>query len=185
MYIRCHPSPFQNHYGKKGVQREHLAHHLCNRCSVLHHNTADGQNRSFVRPLVGVFRSVGRGKYLQAFCGVAVFSCADFRFIQFKKEMMAYAIRILTIRKKEDGRHCRVTVILEMVDSGHISLDMDTIFAIMTEEKPNQKEQIKLKKDNIKGFFPKDYTSKQMEQVIMKLLADWQRKRERNRNDAR
>jgi len=64
-------------------------------------------------------------------------------------------------------------------------LDMDTIFTIMTEEKPNQKEQIKLKKDNIKGFFPKDYTSRQMEQVIMKLLADWQRKRERNRNDAR
>jgi len=64
-------------------------------------------------------------------------------------------------------------------------LDMDTIFAIITEEKPNQKEQIKLKKDNIKRFFPKDYTSQQMEQVIMKLLAEWQRKRERNRNDAR
>ena len=64
-------------------------------------------------------------------------------------------------------------------------LDMDTIFAIMTEEKPNQKEQIKLPKDRIKKFFPKDYTAKQMEEIIMKLLADWQRKRERSRNTER
>ena len=64
-------------------------------------------------------------------------------------------------------------------------LDMDMIFAIMTEEKPNQKEQIKLPKDRIKKFFPKDYTAKQMEEVIMKLLTDWQRKRERSRNTER
>jgi len=61
-------------------------------------------------------------------------------------------------------------------------LDMNTIFVIMTEEKANQKEQIKLKKDSIKGFFPKGYTAQQMEQVIMKLHAEWQRKRERNRD---
>ncbi len=64
-------------------------------------------------------------------------------------------------------------------------LDMDMIFAIMTEEKPNQKEQIKLPKDRIKKFFPKDYTAKQMEEIIMKLLADWQRKREHSRNTER
>lgn len=64
-------------------------------------------------------------------------------------------------------------------------LDMDTIFAIMTEEKPNQKEQIKLPKERIKKFFPKDYTAKQMEEIIMKLLADWHRKRERSRNKER
>lgn len=64
-------------------------------------------------------------------------------------------------------------------------LDMDTIFGIMTEEKANQKEQVKLKKDNIKGFFPKGYSTQQMEHVIMKLLGDWQRKRERSRNEAR
>jgi len=64
-------------------------------------------------------------------------------------------------------------------------LDMDMIFAIMTEEKPNQKEQIKLPKERIKKFFPKDYTAKQMEEIIMKLLADWQRKRERSRNKER
>lgn len=66
--------------------------------------------------------------------------------------------------------------------SGENKLDMDTIFTIMTEEKPNEKEQIKLKKDSIKRYFPKDYTAQQMEQTIIKLLADWQRKRQRNRD---
>lgn len=59
------------------------------------------------------------------------------------------------------------------------ALDMDRIFTIMTEEKPNQREQIKLKTESIKRFFPKNYSARQMEQIIMKLLADWQIKRER------
>jgi ParB family chromosome partitioning protein len=61
-------------------------------------------------------------------------------------------------------------------------LDMDSIFKIMTEEKPNQKEQIKLPKAQIGGFFPKSYSLKQMEDTIIKLLSDWQRKRERDRS---
>lgn len=64
-------------------------------------------------------------------------------------------------------------------------LDMDAIFGIMTEEKPNQKEQVRLKKDSIKEFFPKGYSTDQMEKIILKLLGEWRRKRERNRNDAR
>lgn len=64
-------------------------------------------------------------------------------------------------------------------------LDMDTIFEMMTEEKPNQKEQVKLKKENIIKYFPKGYSTKQMEQVILKLLADWKRRRDRNRDEAR
>jgi ParB family chromosome partitioning protein len=58
-------------------------------------------------------------------------------------------------------------------------LDMDTIFSIMNEEKPNQKEQIKIKTENVKGYFPKGYTARQMEQTILKLLAEWQQRRER------
>ena len=58
-------------------------------------------------------------------------------------------------------------------------LDMDTIFAIMTEEKPNQKEQIKLKTESIQRFFPKGYSPRQMNETIMRLLAEWQQKRER------
>jgi len=60
-------------------------------------------------------------------------------------------------------------------------LGIDAIFAIMTEDKPNQREQVKLKVDNLRHFFPKsqNYDARQMEQVIMKLLSDWQQKRER------
>jgi len=61
-------------------------------------------------------------------------------------------------------------------------LDMDAIFAVMTEIKPNQKEQIKLPKEQIGSFFPKSYSLKQMEDTIIKLLSDWQRKRERERD---
>ena len=63
-------------------------------------------------------------------------------------------------------------------------LDIDKIFEIMTEEKANQQEQIKLKTEKIKDYFPKGYTPKQMENMILKLLEQWQRQRERNR-DAR
>lgn len=64
-------------------------------------------------------------------------------------------------------------------------LNIDVIFSILTEEKPNQREQIKLKKEQIQGFFPKAYTAKQMEDTILKLLADWQKKRTRSRNEGR
>ena len=63
-------------------------------------------------------------------------------------------------------------------------LDEDKTFEILTEEKANQKEQIKFKVDSLKKYFPKDYLPKQMEDVMIKLLSDWQRKREQNR-DAR
>lgn len=61
-------------------------------------------------------------------------------------------------------------------------LDMDAIFSVMTEEKANQKEQVKLSKDKIGSFFPKSYSIKQMEETIFKLLTDWQRKRERDKS---
>ena len=49
----------------------------------------------------------------------------------------------------------------------------------MTEEKPNQKEQVKLPVAEIRKFFPKSYDPQRMEQVILKLLEKWQRKRQR------
>ena len=55
-------------------------------------------------------------------------------------------------------------------------LDMDTIFNIMTEQKPNQKEQIKFKVENLKGYFPKGYSTKQMEDVIENLLKQYKQK---------
>lgn len=55
-------------------------------------------------------------------------------------------------------------------------LDMDTIFNIMTEQKSNQKEQLKFKVEKLKDYFPKGYTTKQMEDVIEKLLKQYKHK---------
>ena len=60
-------------------------------------------------------------------------------------------------------------------------LDMDTIFAIMTEEKGNQKETVKIGMERLKKYFPKGTTPKQIEDTIIKLLErELQRKRNRD-----
>lgn len=60
-------------------------------------------------------------------------------------------------------------------------LDMDMIFSIMTEEKGNQKETLKINTSNQKKYFPKDTTPKQMEETIIRLLErELQRKRSRD-----
>ena len=60
-------------------------------------------------------------------------------------------------------------------------LDMDTIFAIMTEEKGNQKETLKINTSKLKKYFPKNTTPKQMKETIIKLLErELQRKRNRD-----
>lgn len=60
-------------------------------------------------------------------------------------------------------------------------LDMDTIFAIMTEEKGNQKETLKINTSKLKKYFPKNTTPKQMEETIIRLLErELQRKRNRD-----
>ena len=60
-------------------------------------------------------------------------------------------------------------------------LDMETIFAIMTEEKGNQKETLKINTSRLKKYFPKNTTPKQMEETIIRLLErELQRKRGRD-----
>ena len=60
-------------------------------------------------------------------------------------------------------------------------LDMDMIFSIMTEEKGNQKETLKINTSKLKKYFPKNTTPKQMEDTIIKLLErELQRKRNRD-----
>ena len=59
-------------------------------------------------------------------------------------------------------------------------LDMDTIFAVMTEEKGNQKETVKIGMEKLKKYFPRGTTPKQMEETILRLLErELQRKRNR------
>ena len=60
-------------------------------------------------------------------------------------------------------------------------LDMDAIFAVMTEEKANQKETLKIKTDKLRKYFPQGTTPKQMEETIIKLLErELQKKRNRD-----
>ena len=60
-------------------------------------------------------------------------------------------------------------------------LDMDMIFSIMTEEKGNQKETLKINTSRLKKYFPKNTTPKQMEETIIRLLErELQRKRSRD-----
>ena len=62
------------------------------------------------------------------------------------------------------------------------TLSSDSIYEIMSEEKSNQTERISFKVQNLKGFFPKNFTQKQMTDTILKLLYEYNRKLERRRN---
>lgn len=56
----------------------------------------------------------------------------------------------------------------------------DRIALILNEEKPNQKEQLKFKTDDLKKYFPRNYTPKDMQEVIIKLLERWKRSRDKD-----
>lgn len=60
-------------------------------------------------------------------------------------------------------------------------LDDQMIYAVMSEEKPNQQEQIKFKREDLKKYFPAGYTDEQMRRDIIKGLELLKRQRERNR----
>jgi len=57
-------------------------------------------------------------------------------------------------------------------------LDMDNIFSIMTEVKPNQQEKFKLSKERIRSYFPKNFTDKQIEETLFKLLEQYKKKQQ-------
>lgn len=61
---------------------------------------------------------------------------------------------------------------------GH--LNEDSMLAIMSEEKKPEKSDLTIKADKLQKYFPKSYTPQQMEQVIIRLLEGWQKKRQRD-----
>lgn len=48
--------------------------------------------------------------------------------------------------------------------------DTEVLYAILTEEKPNQKEQIRIKTESLRKYFPRNYSAQQIEREIIKLL---------------
>lgn len=61
-------------------------------------------------------------------------------------------------------------------------LQDQTIYDILAEQKPNQQEQYKFKREDIRKYFPKSYTDKQVCDTVIKLLEQWQHRRERDRD---
>ena len=54
--------------------------------------------------------------------------------------------------------------------SREAKLTPEALYAILTEEKPNQKEQIRIKTESLRKYFPRNYSAQQMEREIIKLL---------------
>ena len=58
-------------------------------------------------------------------------------------------------------------------------LDMDKIFDILREPKANQQDKISFRVEDLRKFFPKSYTAARIQETILKLLSDYQKKRQR------
>ncbi|MBE6908308.1 MAG: ParB/RepB/Spo0J family partition protein [Ruminococcaceae bacterium] len=58
-------------------------------------------------------------------------------------------------------------------------LTPEVIYAVLTEEKPNQKEQVRIKTESLRKYFPSGYSAEQMERAILKLLEERYRARHR------
>lgn len=69
--------------------------------------------------------------------------------------------------------------------SQDIKLTPEALYAIMTEEKPNQREQVKLPADKLRQYFPRGTTPEQMTTAIFKLLEEQQRRKQRRREESR
>jgi ParB family chromosome partitioning protein len=63
------------------------------------------------------------------------------------------------------------------------TLTEDDIFAIIREEKPNQKEKVSLKAEDLRRFFPSSYTTQDIEKAILQIVEADYRRRQRNRDD--
>lgn len=63
-------------------------------------------------------------------------------------------------------------------------LDMDAMYEILEEEKPNQREQIKIWADKIAQYFPSDFTPKQKVELIEKLVKEWHEKQEYSKQES-
>ena len=60
------------------------------------------------------------------------------------------------------------------------SLSPEDISTIMQEEKANQQEKVSFKTGDLRKFFPKSYSAAQMQETILKLLSEYQRRRQRS-----
>ena len=62
-------------------------------------------------------------------------------------------------------------------------LEVDHIFDILREPKANQQDKISFRMEDLRKFFPKSYTAARIQETILKLLSDYQKKRQRSREE--
>ena len=62
-------------------------------------------------------------------------------------------------------------------------LNMDKIFDILREPKANQQDKISFRVEDLRKFFPKSYSAARIQETILKLLSDYQKKRQRSREE--
>ena len=86
--------------------------------------------------------------------------------------MLSVWSSVLQIERQEENK---------MV-AGHLTLKNGRYYAVLAETKPNQQEQLKFKREELRKYFPAGYTEEQMRRDIIKGLELLKRQRERNRD---
>ena len=85
------------------------------------------------------------------------------------KEQQAY---LLDSIEQEDATPSLSQAIRMKKLSQQGKLTPEVIYAVLTEEKPNQKEQVRIKTESLRKYFPSSYSAEQMERAILKLLEE-------------
>lgn len=101
----------------------------------------------------------------------------------------AYELSFLTVKEQNDLVQCindtlATPSLAQSQELKRLSqnqeLDIDGIMDMLLTDKPNQKEKLSLKMEEINKYFPKSYTPKQKKDLIIKLLGDWAKKKEKS-----
>ena len=92
------------------------------------------------------------------------------------REQQAY---LLDSIEQEDATPSLSQAIRKKKISQQGKLTPEVIYAVLTEEKPNQKEQVRIKTESLRKYFPSSYTTEQMERAILKMLEERYRAKHR------
>ena len=101
----------------------------------------------------------------------------------------AYELSFLTAKEQNDLVQCIYDTLAtpSLAQSQELKrlsqsekLDIDKMMDMLLTDKPNQKEKLSLKMEEINKYFPKSYTPKQKKDLIIKLLGDWAKKKEKS-----
>lgn len=100
----------------------------------------------------------------------------------------AYELSFLTTKEQNELVDCITTCLAtpslaqaqELKRKSQSNELDETMMDMLMSDKPNQKEKLSLKMEEINKYFPKSYTPNQKKELIIKLLGDWARKKERS-----